>query len=92
MPKQEAKILGDGQVIERLPREKDEELQEFLQRVKNSGRGYKARLTIATKSAERLIAAVGKLPTPAGITQLLDATQEINACGAAVMDLSLIHI
>ena len=77
---------GDGRVLARLIREKDETPDDYIQRIKNSGRGYKARWTIVTKSTDRLLQSVGKFPTPAGVSHLEEAGKEISAALAPIID------
>ena len=71
MPRKDTDSSGDGRVIPRLPKEEGDSKADYLKRVKNSGRGYKARFSITAKSAKRLAQAVEKVPTPAGISQLM---------------------
>ena len=89
MPKGESATTskeGDGRVLACLIREKDETPDDYIQRIKNSGRGYKARWTIVTKSTDRLLQSVGKFPTPAGISHLEEASKEISAALAPIID------
>ena len=86
MPKKEFTSSGDGRVIPRLPKEDGESKADYLKRVKNSGRGYKARFSIAAKSAKRLAQAVEKVPTPAGVSQINAMIQEIRSTLAPIKD------
>ena len=86
MPKKDVNSSGDGRVIPRLPKEDGESKADYLKRVKNSGRGYKARFSITAKSAKRLAQAVEKVPTPAGISQINAMIREIGSTLAPIKD------
>jgi len=60
MATNQGKALSDGRAVARIERSDGESLEDHLKKIRNSGRGYKARFTIAIRSGDRLAKAVGK--------------------------------
>jgi len=86
MATNQGKALSDGRAVARIERSDGESLEDHLKKIRNSGRGYKARFTIAIRSGDRLAKAVGKVPTPAGVSQIQASIREIGDCLNPIKD------